>query len=66
MKKKVMALLLVAAMTLAACGGKAEEPASTDGDNATTEAPAEAEAEGGSEEAAPAGEAKDNADITIG
>ena len=41
MKKKTIALLLAAAMTLAGCGGKAEAPASTGGDDAGTEAPAE-------------------------
>ena len=51
MKKKTIALLLAAAMTLAGCGGKAEAPASTGGDDA--EAPAQSGA-------------KDNADITIG
>lgn len=64
MKKKTIALLLVAAMTLAGCGGKTEAPASTDGGGAGTEAPAET---GGDDAEAPAaGEAKDNADITIG
>ena len=63
MKKKTIALLLVAAMTLAGCGGKAEAPASTGGDDTGTEAPA---ADSGDDTEAPAGEAKDNADITIG
>ena len=36
MKKKTIALLLVAAMTLAGCGSKAETPASTAGDDAGT------------------------------
>ena len=64
MKKKTIALLLAAAMTLAGCGGKAEAPASTGGDDAGTEAPAET---GGDDAEAPAQSgAKDNADITIG
>lgn len=64
MKKKTIALLLVAAMTLAGCGSKAETPASTAGDDAGTEAPAET---GGDDAEAPAQSgAKDNADITIG
>lgn len=64
MKKKTIALLLAAAMTLAGCGGKAEAPASTGGDDAGTEVPAET---GGDDAEAPAQSgAKDNADITIG
>lgn len=64
MKKKTIALLLAAAMTLAGCGGKAEAPASTGGDDVGTEAPAET---GGDDAEAPAQSgAKDNADITIG
>lgn len=64
MKKKTIALLLAAAMTLAGCGGKTEAPASTGGDDAGTEAPAET---GGDDAEAPAQSgAKDNADITIG
>ena len=66
MKKKTIALLLVAAMTLAGCGGKTEAPASTAGDDAGTEAPAETGGDDAGTEAPAAGEAKDNADITIG